>query len=107
MGWLRRRRVKRETPAQRAALDAGERHLDEFFRTRQGVEAFVEQPTSLTRPSLLLIAHDGEWTRRSVASVSVARRFAADRGLPSYDAGVVPYPQRMRDYNDRVRGAKG
>ena len=52
-----------------------------------------------------LIAHDGEWTRRSVASVEWARKFAAKQKLPAYDAGVVGYPQRMRDYNARRRSA--
>ena len=36
-------------------------------------------------------------------SVGYAHQFAIDHGLPSYDAGVVPYPKRMRDYNARNR----
>jgi hypothetical protein len=80
-------------------------HLEEFVASRRGVEAFVEQPTTLTKASLLLVAHDGEWTRRSVPDVAWARRFAARSGLPAYDAGVIGYPQRMRDYNSR-RGSK-
>ena len=78
-------------------------HLKEFIATRRGVEAFIEQPTTMTRTTLLLIAHDGEWTRRSVGSVNWARRFASSHRLPAYDAGVVGYPQRMRDYNARRR----
>lgn len=78
-------------------------HLDEFVASRRGVEAFVELPTTVTRATLLLIAFDGEWTRRSVASVDWAREFAAKHQLPAYDAGVVGYPQRMRDYNARQR----
>ena len=73
--------------------------------TRAGVEAFIELPTTMTRATVLLIAHDGEWTRRSVASVEWARKFAAKQKLPAYDAGVVGYPQRMRDYNARRRSA--
>jgi len=80
-------------------------HLDEFIATRRGVEAFIELPTTMTKATLLLVAHDGEWTRRSVVSVGWARKFAADRNLPAYDAGVVGYPQRMRDYNARQRAA--
>lgn len=78
-------------------------HLENFLRTRRGVEAFIEQPTTMTRATMLLIAHDGEWTRRSVNSVDWARRFASTHKLPAYDAGVVGYPQRMRDYNSRRR----
>lgn len=80
-------------------------HLKEFIATRRGVEAFIEQPTIMTRATVLLIAHDGEWTRRSVSSVEWARRFAASHQLPAYDAGVVGYPQRMRDYNARRRSS--
>lgn len=99
--WRRRRAV----PSPRSAeLDAATvAHLEGFLATRHGVEAFVEQPTTVTRATVLLIAHDGEWTRRSVASVEWARRFAGQHGIPAYDAGVVGYPQRMRDYNARKR----
>ncbi|MDR1767420.1 MAG: hypothetical protein LBR32_03145 [Propionibacteriaceae bacterium] len=85
-----------------AAVD----HLAAFIETRRGVEAFIELPTTVTKATLLLIAHDGEWTRRSVDSVEWARTFAAQYNLPTYDAGVVGYPQRMRDYNARQRAAQ-
>ena len=78
-------------------------HLEDFISSRRGVEAFVELPTTMARATLLLIAHDGEWTRRSVDSVDWARHFAARHRLPTYDAGVVGYPPRMRDYNARRR----
>lgn len=98
---LRRRRGRGAASSARAAAAD---HLERFLTSRRGVEAYVEQPTSLTRPSLLLIAYDGEWTRRSVPSVGWARRFAEAHGLPCYDAGVVAYPQRMRDFNRRAKG---
>jgi hypothetical protein len=79
-------------------------HLEEFLNSRRGVEAFIEQPTTLNSATLLLIAYDGEWTRRSVPDVGWARRFAHHHRLPAYDAGVIGYPQRMRDYNARSRG---
>lgn len=101
VGWFsKRRKAKTETRQTEAAAVA---HLEDFLTTRRGVEAFVELPTAVTRATLLLIAHDGEWTRRSVESVEWARRFAVRHGLPAYDAGVVGYPQRMRDYNARRR----
>ena len=98
----RRRKSRDDRPDLDAALVA---HLDEFVATRRGVEAYIELPTTVTKATLLLVAHDGEWTRRSVDSVEWARWFAADRNLPAYDAGVVGYPQRMRDYNARQRAA--
>mgnify|MGYP007026480491 CR=1 FL=1 len=101
MGWFsRRRKAKAEA---RKADEAVTAHLEGFLATRRGVEAFIELPTAVTRATVLLIAHDGEWTRRSVESVEWARAFASVHGLPAYDAGVVGYPQRMRDYNARHR----
>ncbi|PKQ31298.1 MAG: hypothetical protein CVT62_10250 [Actinobacteria bacterium HGW-Actinobacteria-2] len=82
---------------------AAQGHLEDFVASRRGVEAFIEQPTTFNPASVLLIAFDGEWTRRSVPNVAWARRFATRHRLPSYDAGVVGYPQRMRDYNERRR----
>lgn len=103
MGWFTRR--KRDSAS--ASLDAASvAHLEGFLATRRGVEAFVELPTTVTKATLLLIAHDGEWTRRSVESVDWARRFAAEHRIPAYDAGVVGYPQRMRDYNARAKARK-
>ena len=98
---LRRRRTR--DGAAEAGRAAAAAHLEGFVSTRRGVEAYVEQPTTLTGWSLLLVAYDGEWTRRSVPSPVWARRFAESHQLPCYDAGVVAYPQRMRDYNSRAR----
>ena len=104
VGWFSRLRRRPVAPARNGALESATlAHLEDFVSTRRGVEAFIEQPTTLTKATLLLIAHDGEWTRRSVGSVEWARQFALAHKLPAYDAGVVGYPQRMRDYNSRRR----
>jgi len=87
----------------RAADSADERHLQEFVETRRGVEGFVEPRTAVSDVTLLLVAHDGEWTRRRVPSVQWAHKFANKFQVPSYDAAVVGVPQRMRDYNRRMR----
>ena len=78
-------------------------HLREFAQTRQGVEGFVEPRTAVTDYTLLLVAVDGEWTRRRVPSVEWAHRFANQHSVPSYDAAVVGYPARMREYNRRKK----
>ena len=52
---------------------------------------------------IVLVARDGEWTRRPVRSVQWAHRFANQQGIPSYDAAVVGYPERMREYNRRQK----
>jgi hypothetical protein len=93
----------RRSAGRRATSDATHSHLEEFLATRHGVEAFLEPATTMASASLVLVAWDGEWTRRSVESPQWARGFAARHGLPIYDAGVVGYPQRMRDYNARRR----
>ncbi|MDP3890067.1 hypothetical protein [Nocardioides sp.] len=80
-----------------------EKHLLDFVTTRRGVEGFVEPRTAVSDVTLLLVAHDGEWTRRRVPSVEWAHRFANQHRVPSYDAAVVGIPQRMRDYNRRKK----
>jgi hypothetical protein len=86
------------------AADGGDAaHLAEFVSTRRGVEGFVEPRTAVSDVTLLLVAHDGEWTRRRVPSVKWAHDFANKHHVPSYDAAVVGIPQRMRDYNRRKK----
>jgi hypothetical protein len=89
--------------ATRASDDADQRHLLEFVRSRRGVEGFVEPRTTVTDVTLLLVAHDGEWTRRRVPSVQWAHEFSNRNGVPSYDAALVGVPARMREYNRREK----
>lgn len=109
MGWFGRRK-KQAQLAREAELvpDAVRDHLNDFVGTRRGVEAWVEQPTSFNPPSILLVAADGESTRRGLPSADYGYQFADEHNLPCYDAGVVPYPRRMREYGLRAkRAAKG
>jgi hypothetical protein len=86
----------------RASDSADEAHLHRFVEGHRGVEGFVEPRTAVSDVTLLLVAHDGEWTRRRVPSVDWAHRFCNQHRVPSYDAAVVGIPQRMREYNRRV-----
>jgi hypothetical protein len=88
----------------RASSAADEEHLHNFVTSRRGVEGFVEPRTAVSDVTILLVAHDGEWTRRRVPSVQWAHQFANKHQVPSYDAAVVGIPQRMRDYNQRMKG---
>ena len=88
MGWLKRSaaRLKRGTRGGGSGqVDDGiTMHLTEFARTRRGVEAFVEPKTVVTQTTLLLVAFDGEWTRRVVPIPEWGHKFAespADPGL--------------------------
>ncbi|SCL37811.1 hypothetical protein GA0070624_5999 [Micromonospora rhizosphaerae] len=100
MGLFRRKRtgaVSRDRAADRADLD----HLENFVRTRLGVEAYIEPRTTVTETTVMLIADDGEWTRRRIDGPEGARRFAHRMAIPVYDVRLMGYPQRMRDYNER------
>ena len=99
MAFFGRRRTKPGTLRTGTGSDA--EHLEDFIRTRTGIEAYVEPRTTVTDTTVLLIAHDGEWTRRRVDGPGGAEAFARKHAIPLYDATVVGYPQRMRDYNAR------
>jgi len=101
VGLFRRRRP---APAGgRSASREDLEHLAEFIGSRRGVEAYIEPRTAVTETTVILIAHDGEWTRRRVASPDAARRFASKQRIPVYDTALVGYPRRMREYNQRQK----
>jgi hypothetical protein len=74
------------------------RHLEEFTRSRRGVEGFVEPRTTVTATTLALVAHDGEWTRRRVEDERAAADLGKRLGIPIYDVQIVGYPKRMREW---------
>jgi hypothetical protein len=99
--WRRRRRT---ADGARATLDRGagrtdRAHLEQFVATRTGVEGFVEPRTAVTETTIVLVAADGEWTRRRIDGPDAARKLSRDLGVPVYDAQVTGYPQRMRDWS--------
>jgi hypothetical protein len=102
VAWFRRR-PRTGGPGGRRVDQADLEHLTQFVRSRRGVEAFVEPRTTVTETTVLLVAHDGEWTRRRIESPEIARRFAQQLSLPIYDVRLLGYPQRMRDYNARQK----
>lgn len=104
--WKRKKQASTAAPPKGAAESATVGHLTDFIRSRRGVEAFVEAPTTVSQASILLVAHDGEWTRRRIPSVEWGHRFAEHESVPAYDAGVVRYPDRMREWNRRQKLAE-
>ncbi|GAA2390968.1 hypothetical protein Cme02nite_14170 [Catellatospora methionotrophica] len=100
MGWFRRRGG---SPADRPADPAAVTHLEQFAQSRRGVEAFIEPRTTVTGTTVILIAHDGEWTRRRMPNPQAVRQFAQRLSMPVYDVQLVGYPQRMRDFNARQK----
>ncbi|QGN57598.1 hypothetical protein GKE56_06630 [Nostocoides sp. HKS02] len=108
MVWWRRgrgsqRRGPSDGPNMAVDQQAVKRHLADFAASRRGVEAYVEPPTNVTATTLILIAHDGEWTRRAAGTRQAAFDLASSLGIPVYDVLHTGYPQRMREWNSRQR----
>ena len=72
-------------------------YLRSWAEGRRGVEAFVEPKTMVTETTVVLVAHDGEWTRRRITEHD-ARDLGKRVGIPVYDVALVGYPARMRAY---------
>jgi len=89
--------------ATRSADSGDARHLRAWAAERRGVEAYVEPPTVVTGLTVVLVAYDGEWTRRRIHGEHGARRLGTDLAIPVYDVHKVGYPQRMRDHDARAR----
>ena len=98
MRFLRRRK---RPGTLRGADPADADYLRSWVESRSGIEGYVEPRTAVTETTLMLVAITGEWTRRRVPSAEWAHRFANELGIPSYDAAVVGYPERMREWNKR------
>jgi hypothetical protein len=78
-------------------------YLRQWVAGHSGVEAFVEPRTTVTDVTVVLVAADGEWTRRRAGGEAGARRLSQRLDIPVYDVQKVGYPQRMRDYDARRR----
>jgi hypothetical protein len=105
VGLLRRGRNRPGTL--RAATSGDVDHLRDFIRSRQGVEAYLEPRTAVTDTTVVLVAADGEWTRRRVSDPDAAQSLAKKHAIPLYDAVKVGYPQRMREWTARRKESGG
>jgi hypothetical protein len=101
VAWFRRRAI----PGQRSDVPSDFQHLEQFAQTRRGVEAFLEPKTTVTQVTVLLVAHDGEWTRRRAPSFEAVRVWGNKIGIPVYEVALMGYPKRMREYNERQKAA--
>lgn len=98
---------RRQRPGTLRTADGDEvAHLEAFATSRRGVEGFVEPQTNTTAPTIVLVAADGEWTRRRVASPKAAFDLGRRLGIPVYDVAATGYPQRMREWT-AARKASG
>ena len=104
LAWFgKRRKGKQAAGTLRKATSEDLAHLEDWASSRRGVEAYFEPRTHVTEATVVLIAHDGEWTRRRVGSLDSLQKFGAKRSIPVYEVNRVGYPQRMRDYTERMK----
>jgi hypothetical protein len=98
------RRGKNRPGTLRSANSADLDHLSSFIDTHPGVEAYFEPRTAVTDTTVVLVAGSGEWTRRRVDGLNGARDFTRKHAIPLYDAAVVGYPKRMREWTEHRKG---
>jgi hypothetical protein len=98
---FRRRGSKGASDGRDPATDL--KYLRQWVAEHQGVEAFVEPKTTVTEVTVVLVAADGEWTRRRAGGDKGARRLSDKLNIPVYDVQKIGYPQRMRDFDARRR----
>ncbi len=103
MGLWARLRGRESTGTVRRSGADDEAHLRAWARTHVGVEAFVEPRTAVTDTTVVLVATDGEWTRRRIGTPAAAKKLARSLRMPIYDVQIVGYPKRMRDHDARQR----
>ena len=80
-------------------------HLRAFAGSRSGVEGFVEPQTLTTATTLVLVAGDGEWTRRRIAGPKAAFDLGKELAIPIYDVAATGYPSRMREWSAARKAA--
>ena len=77
--------------------------LEVFATERRGVEGFIEPQTSTSPTTLLLVDRDGDHLRGPVKEPQDAAAFCERFGIPVYDAQVIGYPKRMKEFEKNRR----
>ncbi|WP_182049081.1 oxidoreductase [Changpingibacter yushuensis] len=90
--------------SQHAAQAATLKHFEGFVATKLGVESYFEPATPREQAALLLVARDGEWTRRRVPDAAAGAQLANTLGIPFYEVVKTGYPDSMRQWNLRQQG---
>ena len=102
---LRERLKRHRAGTIRPADSADVERLTEFAASRRGVEGFIEPETNTTSTTLALVAADGEWTRRRVASPQAAVELGQRLTIPIYHVSATGYPARMREWTAQQTAA--
>jgi len=80
--------------------------LEVFAAERKGVEGFIEPRTSTSPTTLLLVDRDGDHLRAPVKEPEDAAAFCLRLSIPVYDAQVIGYPKRMKDFDKRRKAGE-
>jgi hypothetical protein len=75
--------------------------LDAFVASHKGIEGYIEPRTTTQSTTLLLVDRDGDSVRASVTEPEAAAAFCTKHEIPVYDARVIGYPKRMREFERR------
>ena len=74
------------------------KQLESFVLARKGIEGYIEPRTATQSTTLLLVDRDGDSIRVPVTEPEAAAAFCDKHQIPVYDARVIGYPKRMRDF---------
>ncbi len=77
--------------------------LEQFAAERKGLEGFIEPQTPTSPTTLLLVDRYGEHMRAPVREPGDAVTFCERLAIPVYDAKVIGYPKRMKEYDKRSK----
>lgn len=80
--------------------------LGVFAAERKGVEGFIEPRTATSPTTLLLVDRDGDHLRAPVKEPEDAAAFCSRLSIPVYDAQVIGYPRRMKDFDKRRKAGE-
>ncbi len=80
--------------------------LEGFATERKGLEGFIEPQTATSPTTLLLVDRDGDHLRAPVRDPRDAAVFCERHSIPVYDAQVIGYPKRMKDFDKRKRSGE-
>ena len=80
--------------------------LEVFASERKGVEGFIEPRTATSPTTLLLVDRDGDHLRAPVKEPEDAAAFCNRLAIPVYDAQVIGYPKRMKDFDKRRKAGE-
>jgi hypothetical protein len=77
--------------------------LESFAASHRGVEGFIEPRTATSPTTLLLVDRDGDHVRAGVRDPREAFSFCSSKSIPVYDAQVIGYPKRMKEFEKRSK----